>query len=359
MQGGTLDVTAHEILPDETIKEIYHVTGGPYGGIYVDEKFVSLLESIFGARIVKNYRIRYPADWLRLLNDFEIKKRGRRAFHDKTTRIILPRNFIELVSDAKTSDFTERFARSCNLHDVEIYQDEFLCLGPTAMKQLFQPVINGIVSHMRGLFSSPALKNVSCLFMVGGFAESVILQEAIKTAFSSRCKILVPNYAGIAVVQGATMFGQKPAVVSSRIMATTYGFRGYGRFNPNVHPPDKKHVVEGVAKCKDLFFVIVNENDVVKVGETKRFIRTPTYSDQTVITLAFFTSTDPNAKYTTDPTVGQSIGKVVVKSPDTSQGKKRKIEVCILFGGTEIKVTAIDKTSGNTATAYLDFLCKP
>lgn len=334
------------------------MTGGPFGGIYVDDKFVSLLENMFGSRIVKNYCIKYPADWLRLMNDFEMKKKGRRAFDNKTTRITLPRNFVELVSDAKTSDFTERLARSCNLLDVEIYQNEFLCLGPKAMRQLFQPVTNGIVSHMKGLFSSPALKNVNCLFMVGGFAESVILQEAIKTAFSSRCHILVSNYAGIAVVQGATMFDQKPTVVSSRIMATTYGFRGYGRFDPNVHPSDKKHVAEGVAKCKDLFYVIVNENDVVKVGETKRFIRKPTHSDQTAICLAFFTSTDPNAKYTTDPTVGPSIGKVVVKSPDTSQGKNRKIEVCIFFGGTEIKVTAIDKTSGNTATAYLDFLGK-
>ena len=338
------------------MKEIYQVTGGAYGGIYVDEMFETLLENLFGIEAIKGFRLKFPAEWLRLMNDFEMKKRGRRAFDDKVTRITLPRKFVQMVSEPRNSDIATCLAKSCSLHDVEIYDGEYLCLGPKTMKSLFDPVINGIVSHMRGLFSRPALKNVSCLFMVGGFAESVILQEAVKTAFSSRCSILVPNYAGIAVVQGATMFGQKPTVVTSRVMATTYGFEVHRNFDPKVHPPEKKVIVEGIAKCKDVFDVIVKENDAVNVGETKRFIRYPLYSNQKSVSFLFFTSTDPNVKYITDPSVGPSIGSVSVESPDTSKGKNRDIELCLFFGGTEIKATAIDKASGNVATASLDFL---
>ena len=351
-----MDVTAHQILSDGTIKEIYQVTGGPYGGIYVDEKFVSLLENIFGIPPVKEFRIKYPAEWLRLMNDFEMKKRGRRAFEGKDTRITLPRKFLEIVPDI--SNLSRRLARSCDLYGVEIYNNEFLCLGSEAMKNLFEPVVKGIVSHMRELIRSRQLKNVKCLFMVGGFAESPILQQAIQQAFSSRCKILIPNYASIAVVQGATMFGQKPTIVSSRVMATTYGYGTNERFNPEIHPLDKKDVIEGIAWCKDVFCAVVKENDFVKVGEKKSFTQVPLESKQTSLRVPFFTSADPNAKYITDSSVGPSIGKVIVKSPDTSQGRDRTIEVCMFFGETEIKVTAIDKTSRNTATAYLDFLCK-
>ncbi|XP_068733293.1 heat shock 70 kDa protein 12A-like [Montipora capricornis] len=356
--GGTLDVTAHEILDDGNMKEIYQVTGGAYGGIYVDEKFEKLLENLFGIPKVKEYRIKFPAEWLRLMNDFEMKKRGRRAFDDKITRITLPRNFLQMVSERSASDLATCLAKSCNVHDVEIYNDEYLCLGPRAMKGLFDPVVNGIIRHMRELLSKPALKNVSCLFMVGGFAESVILQKAVKTAFSSRCRVLVPNYAGIAVVQGATMFGQKPTIVTSRVMATTYGFDTHHYFDPKTHDPEKKIVAEGIAWCKDIFDIIVKENDVVEVGEKRRFTRMPLYSNQESATFVFFTSTDPNVRYITDSSVGPSIGKVDVDSPDTSKGKKRGIELCIFFGGTEIKVTGIDKTSGNAATVYLDFLTK-
>ena len=351
-----MDVTAHDILVDGTITEIYQVTGGAYGGIYVDNNFVSLLENLFGIPTVKEFRLKYPADWLRMMNDFEMKKRGRRAFDDKTTRIVLPRKFIEMIDSIK--DLTKRLKKSCNLHDVEILNNEYLCLGPKTMKKLFDPVVNGIVSHMKGLFDRPALKNVSCLFMVGGFAESVILQEAIKTAFIPTCKVLTPNYAGIAVVQGATMFGQKPNIIKSRVMATTYGFAVHRKFNPEIHDPSKKHIAEYGALCKDIFDVIVKEGDSVKVGERKRSIRHPLYSDGTRVSYAFYTSTDPNVKYITDSTVGPSIGVVNVDSPDISKGKNRDIELCVYFGETEIKATAIDKTSGNFATTFLDFLCK-
>jgi len=334
------------------------VTGGAYGGIYVNEKFQKLLENLFGTPKINEYRIKFPAEWLRLMNDFEMKKRGRRAFDEKITRITLPRNFLQMVSGPSASDLATRLAKSCNLDDVEIYNDEYLCLGPKAMKSLFGPVVNGIIRHMGELLSKPALKNVSCLFMVGGFAESVILQEAVKTAFSSRCRVLVPNYAGIAVVQGATMFGQKPAVVTSRVMATTYGFETHKNFDPKIHDPEKKIVVEGIALCKNVFHIVVKENDIVEVGEKKRFTQLPLHGDAERISFRFFTSTDPNIKYTTDSSVGPSIGKMVVDSPDTSKGKNREIELCVFFGGTEIKATAVDKTSGNAATVYLDFLTK-
>ncbi len=358
-KGGTLDVTAHEILADGTIKEIHKVTGGAHGGIYVDKKFEKLLENLFGIEIVERFRREHPVEWLRLMNDFEIKKRGRRAFDGKPTRIMLPRDFINIVSRPSNPNFAMRFGKPCNLADVEILKDEYLCLGPKAMKNLFDPTVNGIVRHMKdSVFKSPVLKKVSCLFMVGGFAESVILQEAIKTAFSSRYKILVPNSPGIAVVQGATMFGQKPTVVTSRVMATTYGFETNRNFDPKVHPLAKKFFAEGVAKCKDIFDIVVKENDAVNVGETKRVTRNPLYSDQKSVSFQFYTSTDPNVKYTTDASVGPSIGKVVVDSPDTSKGKNRDIELCVFFGGTEIKATAVDKSSGNAATVYLDFLSK-
>ena len=84
-KGGTLDVTAHEILMNGNIKEIHQVTGGPYGGTKVDEEFVSLLERFFGTYQVKNYRKNHPAEWLEMMNEFEMKKRGRRAYEGETT----------------------------------------------------------------------------------------------------------------------------------------------------------------------------------------------------------------------------------------------------------------------------------
>ena len=326
------------------------MTGGANGAIYVDHNFVSLLENLYGQPAIQDFGLRYPKDWLELMNKFEANKTGERASEGIVTRIRVPPKFLEMA--AGTS------ATAGRPHDVEI-TNEYLCLGPDSMKQLFQPVVSGIVTHMENVLNRPELNSISCLFMVGGFAKSVILRQAIATAFSSRCKILIPaTDPAIAVVQGATMFGQKPTTITSRVMATTYGFDCWKSFDPEVHDPQKKVIVEGREECKDIFDVIVKENEVVEVGETKHVNLTPVHSDQKRVNVPFYTSTDPNVKYTTDSTVGPSIGKVTVDSPDTSKGTDREIELSIFFGGTEIKASALDKTSGNVATVKLDFLSK-
>ena len=154
------------------------------------------------------------------------------------------------------------------------------------------------------------------------------------------------------------MFGQTPDIVDSRIMSTTYGFRINRRFDPSLHPIDKQHFLDGVAYCKDCFEVLVKENDKVRTGEKKVFPNySPSERSQTAVTFSFFTSTNPDAKYTTDASVGNSIGEAVVESPDVTKGTDRLIDLAIEFGGTEIKATPIDRSSGNTATVYLDFLC--
>ena len=154
------------------------------------------------------------------------------------------------------------------------------------------------------------------------------------------------------------MFGQRPNIIDSRVMSTTYGLETYHYFDDEVHPREKRRVVEGVPCCKDCFVVLAKENEIVQVGEKRSFPNyRPLEKSQTAVAFKFYNSSNPEAKYTTDPAAGPCIGKVIVQSPDVSRGTDRKIDVCVTFGGTEIKVTAIDKTSGKTATAYLDFLC--
>ena len=185
-KGGTLDVTAHEIMTNGNIKEIHQVTGGPYGGIKVDEEFVSLLERFFGTAVVQTLRTNYPAEWLEMMNEFEIKKRGRRAFEGETTRIRIPRAFATLVSEYHEPGLARKFASSCTTDDVQFIRNEYFCLGPAAMRKLFQPVLNGIVNHLNNLLQYPVLKGLQFFFLVGGFAESEILQDAVKKKFSTR-----------------------------------------------------------------------------------------------------------------------------------------------------------------------------
>ena len=346
--GGTLDVTVHAIQDDGNIKEIHKVTGGPYGGIKVNQQFEALLDELLDSRKLQTYRRQNPSDWLCLMNEFEGKKKGERILDSKVmTNIRLPRSFVSLANQCWRSRYGEK--------EVKLRNNEYLALSSEVMKNLFAPVIEDIKKHLRSLQRNPQLSKVKTMLLVGGFADSALLQREIKSEFSRKSKVLIPNNATIAVVQGAVMFGKKPSKITERVMRTTYGAGCTRNFEQGVHREEKKFVVDGIEKCTDLFNIFVRENATVRIGQKIASIYTPLRATKIDITYSFYATSNPDAEYVTDPGMTK-IGSVTVQSPDTWRGKDRNIEVSMYFGRTEITATAKDISSGNVARTILDFL---
>lgn len=348
--GGTLDVTVHEIQDDGRIKEIHKVTGGPHGGMYVNQRFESLLDELFGTTTLQSYREQFPSDWLCLMSEFEAKKRGKRILDSSLmTNIRLPRSFVSQIKQNKGMGI-DRYGE----REVKIKSNEYLSLGSGMMRKLFTPVVDNIKEHLNTLLGKPQLSKVQTMLLVGGFAESVFLQSEIKKTFSGRCRILVPHHASIAVAQGAVIFGKKPTTITERVMSTTYGIRCRSKFKSGEHPEEKKSVIDGIVMCKDLFSCLVKENDVVELGQRIKKIYHPSTPSSTRATVGFHVTTNPNTQFTSDPGVTE-IGKISIQTPNTWKGKDRDIEVSLFFGGTEITATAWDESSGNHAETTLDF----
>ncbi len=343
-------MTVHAIQEDGNIKEIHKVTGGPYGGIKVNQQFEALLDELFGAQELQKYRKQYPSDWLCLMNEFEGKKRGERILDDKLmTNVRLPRSFVSLANQSRSRAMS-RYGEK----EIKIKNNEYLALSSGVMKQLFVPVIGGIKRHLKTLQREPKLLEVKTMLLVGGFADSALLQKEIKNEFSRKFRLLIPNHATIAVVQGAVIFGKKPAKITERVMRTTYGANSARTFIPGVHREEKKFIVDGIEKCHDVFNLFVRENVAVRIGHKITSNYTPLRATDTELTYSFYAASNPDAKYVTDPGMTK-IGSVVVHSPDTWRGKNRKIEVSMYFGRTEITASAKDVSTGNVARTILDF----
>ena len=343
-------MTVHEIQGDGTIKEIHKVTGGPYGGMYVNRRFESLLEELLSAQKLQTYRKQFPSDWLSLMNEFEAKKRGKRILDSSLMiNIRLPRSFVSLVNQTR-SPAMERYGEK----EVKLKNNEYLSLSSGMMKKLFSPVVESIKEHLKTLLQQRQLSKVQTMLLVGGFAEAAFLQEEIKSAFSARCRVLIPNHATIAVVQGAVMFGKKPAKITERVISTTYGANTTVNFIAGVHPEEKKAIYDGIEKCDDIFSCFVKENKVVKLGQRITHRYHPLRANQTRVTFGFYVTSNPKTQFVTDPGVTK-IGSITVQSPDTWKGKDRDVEVSLYFGGTEITATSWDVSSGNKAQTTLDF----
>ena len=351
--GGTLDVTVHETQDDGTIKEIHKVTGGPYGGIKVNEQFESLLEELFGTGTIRTYREQSPSDWISLMNEFEGKKRGKRILETGLmTNIRLPRSFVTLANQSR-SRAMERYGEK----EVKLKSNEYLSLSSGMMKKLFKPVVQSIKDHLKTLKRKPQLSKVETMLLVGGFADSAFLQEEIKKEFSGSCRVLIPHNANTVVVQGAVIFGKKPATITARVVSTTYGAAYARNFIEGVHREEKRFVVDGVEKCGGLFDCFVKEDTVVRIGQRIGETYVPLRPEKTRRHYEFYVTSNPDTQYIDEPGVTK-IGSLVVQSPDTRRGKDRKVEVSMYFGGTEITATAWDISSGNKAQTTLDFFCR-
>jgi hypothetical protein len=102
--------------------------------------------------------------------------------------------------------------------------------------------------------------------MVGGFSESPFLKsEIIKRFESSNVQILVPRRPQVSVVRGACLYGLNPRSISSRIAKRTYGLNTLTTFDPEIHPEEKKVIIEGEAFCEDVFDAFVRKGDSVSV----------------------------------------------------------------------------------------------
>jgi len=349
-------VTVHQIQGNGAIKEIHKATGGPAGGQNVNMRFRGLLEEICTKQVIENYAREHPVDWLYLMNDFEVKKRGKRVLQGGTTRIRLPNSFVSKFARRKGWDINAMIQEHYSLNDIKVQRNEYLCLEPKIMRQLFDPVFDEIVTHLSNLFAKQELSAVKYVFLVGGFADSGLLQEKIKSHFGHSYRIMVPQYASLAVVQGAVMFGQKPDVFDSRVMNSTYGIRVHRLFLDGLHPDSKKEIINGIPRCKDIFFKFVKVNEVVKVGEIRRFSGfTPLTGEHKQVKIDFYQSELADAEFVTDSGVEKAPGQgLVLETPDA--WRTRDIGINLHFGGTEIKVTVVNPTSNKQSTAYLDFL---
>ncbi|KAH3834064.1 hypothetical protein DPMN_107382 [Dreissena polymorpha] len=229
-----------------------------------------------------------------------------------------------------------------------------LRLDADIMSSFFTTSLLNIVEHLSDLLQKPECKGVEAILMVGGYSESILLQDAIKQQFP-HVKILVPPEAGLAVLKGAVIYGHCPSAITERVSKYTYGISTTETFDKNKHPWSKREVFsDGTIRCVDVWSVIVTAGDKLVVGEAQNEREYfPVYEDQEFLHLPIFVTSDKDPKFTTD--VGsKKVGSVTV--PVSGSGTDRSVGVRMIFGGTEITVECVEKATGKITQLDIAFL---
>ncbi|XP_052788875.1 heat shock 70 kDa protein 12A-like isoform X2 [Mya arenaria] len=351
--GGTVDITVHEVGPSGDLKELHKASGGAWGGTKVDEAFMNFLGQLAGPDVIERFKDVNMEDYIDLLRDFEIKKRDIAPSKDSKVTIKLPIALSELVREMKGTELKSKIQQSGLGEKAKLTGDK-LRLEASVVKTFFQTSISSCVKHVSDLLDEPVNRGVQAILMVGGFSESPMLQEMIKTKFP-KLTIITPPEAGLAVLKGAVIFGHSPKSISERVSKYTYGTDITVPFDESQHPWSKrKEYKNGEVRCTDIFSKLVELGQTMVVGQPQDAQNfTPVTEDQKSMPMNIYAAKIKDPKFVTDYGC-QQIGSFDV--PMTGTGTDRSVMVRMTFAGTEIDVECKQKDTSNVTHLKVDFL---
>ncbi|KAK2878882.1 hypothetical protein Q8A67_019673 [Cirrhinus molitorella] len=354
--GGTVDLTVHQIrMPEGHLKELYKASGGPYGSIGIDYEFEKLLCKIFGQDFIDQFKIKRPAAWVDLMIAFESRKRAAAPDRSNPLNINLPFSFIDYYKKFRGHS-VEHALRKSNVDFVKWSSQGMLRMSPDAMNALFKPTIDHIIQHLTELFDRPEVTDIKFLFLVGGFAESPLLQQAVQKMLQGRSRIIIPHDVGLTILKGAVLFGLDPSIIKVRRSPLTYGVGVLNRFVEGKHPPEKMLVKDGTRWCTDVFDTFISADQSVALGETVKRSYTPAKPSQQVIVIHVYCSEKESVSFITDPGVRKCGTLKLDVSGTESPASRREIQTLMQFGDTEIRAMAVDVATSRSVKASIDFL---
>ena len=222
------------------------------------------------------------------------------------------------------------------------------------MQFLFKKVIGKIFQKVDALIRQHP---VQYIYLVGGFAESKMLQMRVKQAFEGQeRRVIVPMRPQLMVVKGAVLFGlQKDPPFKSRVARDTYGFDVSVRYDSE----NSEHVQRGCTKIVsdgkmkryvkiDAFRSLVQQNTLIRVSDTheaKGF--SPAGDDQATVTFSLYTTRNPTAKWVDEPGM-EKIGEVEVPC-----ARSQTSTIAMSFGRTEISAKATNDVTNEIRRAQI------
>ncbi|KAI8485288.1 hypothetical protein Bbelb_370350 [Branchiostoma belcheri] len=355
-RGGTVDITVYETSGNDKVKEVTTASGGDWGGTKVDEAFLKLLDAIFGADIMTQYKVEHPNEYLNLLNEFEIKKRSTSPSDSEVVSVHLGFGFIHFYPEHANGCTVQQAIKRYDSEQGEVkFSNGLIRISHSVMKSFFTPVLNSMLPHLDQLLKEEGVSPLKYMFMVGGFSESPILQHAVKGKFQGLCSVLVPEGCGLSIIKGAVMFGHNPSSIAARKSKYTYGTGVCVPFNPEQHPERLKERIDGELMCTKVFKTFVEAGQLVAVGEVSKHVFSPAWMLQPAMVIGILKAKQKEVRYCDDKGVTKC-GYVVVAIPPALPGFSREVLATLTFAETEIKVDAFALGSGESASTKIDFL---
>ena len=165
----------------------------------------------------------------------------------------------------------------------------------------FDPLINKTINHLDNLIKENSLNNISYMFLVGGFSESLIFQERLTDHFKNKgIEVKIPIRTSFAVISGAVQFGLRPNAITSRIAPCSFGIEMTSSWNVVKHFGGSKLEVNGEIYCSNTFVSLIQKDQKIEFGKTITKIGYPWSKHSPIVAIKVYTSNKKIVHLTSD-----------------------------------------------------------
>ncbi|XP_061183703.1 heat shock 70 kDa protein 12A-like isoform X3 [Saccostrea echinata] len=349
--GGTADITIHQMQRTRTIIELTPASGGLWGGTRIDENFGTFLNELFDKEAMKKFRTDSAEDYFDFWQRFEVKKRAI-DFETENIHLQVPLELLSIIKKInKEKDINKIIEKSKWKGKGIKFAQKKLHIPTTIMKSIFQATTDEIINHLTKLVKEVG-QGLKVILLVGGFSECGLIQNQVREAFEikGKCRVIIPNQCGLAVLKGAVYFGHHPEMISERVARYTYGIQIWPKFIKGEHKEEKRDTRGSEDRCRDVFFKFVTKGDRVKAGFSKSHIFRALKSAEGDLECGIFISNKENPKYVDE----DGCEKLGILKIDVERGAE--VEESLIFGHTELHAGACNCTTKAEYRVTFDLL---
>lgn len=308
---------------------------------------------------MKHIKNESRSEYLEFLRGFELKKRKFNIDSKNRVVLVIPPSFVEILLEKRGENF-EKIVNSSKHKGALSYIGEKLSFDHSLFTSFFESSLNDIISHIKIIFNADICRDLDGVVMVGGFAESMFVNSAVKKAFPYK-KFIIPMDAGLAVAKGAVLYGHDPGIICSRTCRYTYGKSICTPFDSTLHAGKKSVLIKGKRYCPGTFKKFFTIGQQVSIGEYVEMESSFTFDDKgrmigryEPLYLSVYISGE-KSPLSVDEEGCILLGKVKIESEHGMWPEKVFVKTKMEIAGTEIKVTATMHT-GEQVTTMFDFL---
>lgn len=366
--GGTTDITVYKLQEDKAITELVAASSEEWGGTNIDEAYRQFFKDIYGTDVLEtlNSDPEYFIDDFEFRYYFESKKIESSSFsfnHYTKMRLVTPVVLSEIFFKKQRSQrvFHDNLLNSLLKKSKYCYEDITVEAGKLRMSKdmfesFFSPTIDKLIAHLSNMFKDKLYSDIETILMVGGFSECQLVQEQLKRHFGNTKRLVFPHEAGLSVLKGAVYSGHCKDLISHPVAMFTFGFQIWPTFDKSKYSRDRKKIVNGKKRCRDVFLKMFTKGEPISFGMKKSLFFKPMVQGENVLECYIFVSNQKDPKYTDEPGCVK-IGTLLVPLPNLERHKNVEIEESITYHGeTQIKVSAYNCKTKEEHEIVIDLL---